>query len=98
VLEAVHLQKIYSRGGRQTPALADLNFRVEQDEFVSMVGPSGCGKTTMLRCIAGLLPPTSGQVLLDGRPVTRPPEEMVLVFQDYGRALSPWRSVRGNLR
>jgi len=97
VLEVVHVQKVYRRGNRQTPALADLHFRVEQDEIVSIVGPSGCGRTTMPRCIAGLLPPTSGLVLLDGRRVMRPPKEMVLVFQDYGRALCPWRSVRGNV-
>ena len=97
MLEVVHVQKVYSRGSRQTPAVADLHFRVEQNEFVSIVGPSGCGKTTMLRCIAGLLPTTSGQVLLDGRPVTRPPREMVLVFQDYSRSLCAWRSVRGNV-
>jgi NitT/TauT family transport system ATP-binding protein len=97
MLEIVHLTKAFTRDRRETLALADLHFRVEHNEFVAIVGPSGCGKTTMLRCIAGLLPPTSGQVLLDGRPVTRPPKEMVLVFQDYSRSLCAWRSVKGNV-
>jgi NitT/TauT family transport system ATP-binding protein len=97
MLEIVHLQKAFSRDHRETLALADLHFRVEQEEFVAIVGPSGCGKTTMLRCIAGLLPATSGQVLLNGHPVTRPPKEMVLVFQDYSRSLCAWRSVKGNV-
>jgi NitT/TauT family transport system ATP-binding protein len=97
MLEVIHAQKVYTRGSRRTPALADLHFRVEQDELVSIVGPSGCGKTTMLRCIAGLLPTTKGQVLLDGRSATRPPRAMALVFQDCGRSLCAWRSVWGNV-
>ena len=97
MLEVVHLQKVYLRGSRETVAVRDLHFSVGDDEFVSIVGPSGCGKTTMLRCMAGLLPTSSGQVLLDGRPVTRPPKEMALVFQDYSRSLCPWRSVHGNV-
>jgi NitT/TauT family transport system ATP-binding protein len=97
MLEVVHLQRTFTRDRRQTIAVADLHFRVEENEFVSIVGPSGCGKTTMLRCIAGLLPATSGRVLLDGRPVTGPPREMVLVFQDYSRSLCAWRSVRENV-
>jgi NitT/TauT family transport system ATP-binding protein len=61
------------------------------------VGPSGCGKTTLLKCIAGLLAPTRGEVLLRGRRVTGPPEETALVFQEYGRSLMPWASVRNNV-
>jgi NitT/TauT family transport system ATP-binding protein len=97
LLEVVHLQKTYASGRRQTVAVADLHFTVQQNEFISIVGPSGCGKTTMLRCVSGLLPASSGQVLLKGQPVTRPPREMVLVFQDYSRSLCPWRSVQGNV-
>jgi NitT/TauT family transport system ATP-binding protein len=61
------------------------------------VGPSGCGKTTLLKCIAGLLSPTSGVVEIDGRPVTGPTASMALVFQEYGRSLYPWLTVRGNV-
>jgi NitT/TauT family transport system ATP-binding protein len=97
MLEVVHLKKTYVGRGRETPAVRDLDFSVRDGEFVSIVGPSGCGKTTMLRCVAGLLPASGGKVVLDGQPVTRPPQEMVLVFQDYSRSLCAWRSVHGNV-
>ena len=97
MLEVRHLRKAYARGGRETLAVRDLHFSVADGEFVSIVGPSGCGKTTMLRCIAGLLPASGGEVVLDGRPIAGPPKEMVLVFQDYGRSLCAWRSVWRNV-
>ncbi len=62
-----------------------------------VVGPSGCGKTTLLKCVAGLLRPSHGEVVLHGRRVTAPPAEMALVFQEYGRSLMPWTSVRNNV-
>jgi NitT/TauT family transport system ATP-binding protein len=96
-LDIVHLRKVYAQRKRQTIAVDDLHFSVTEDEFIAVVGPSGCGKTTMLRMIAGLLPPSGGGVLLRGRPVTEPPPEMVLVFQDYGRSLCHWRSVARNV-
>jgi NitT/TauT family transport system ATP-binding protein len=65
--------------------------------FLSVVGPSGAGKTTLLRCIAGLLPPTAGSVVMDGAPVVKPPQSLALVFQDYGRSLMPWMSIRKNV-
>jgi NitT/TauT family transport system ATP-binding protein len=98
LLDVVHLRKVYAQRQRSTVAVDDLHFAVAEDEFVSIVGPSGCGKTTMLRMIAGLLAPSAGSVLLRGQPVTEPPREMVLVFQDYGRSLCQWRSVIGNVR
>jgi NitT/TauT family transport system ATP-binding protein len=66
-------------------------------ELVCIVGPSGCGKTTLLKCIAGLLRTTEGTVELDGKRVTGPPPNMALVFQEYGRSLYPWLTVRGNV-
>jgi NitT/TauT family transport system ATP-binding protein len=80
-----------------TQAIADVGFEVSEREFVCVVGPSGCGKTTLLKIMAGLLAPTAGRVLLDERPVTEPPEEMALVFQEYSRSLMPWMSVRSNV-
>ena len=98
LLDVVHLRKVYAQRRRETVAVADLHFSVAEDEFLAIVGPSGCGKTTMLRMLAGLLPPSAGSVVLRGRPVTEPPPEMVLVFQDYGRSLCHWRTVRGNVQ
>ena len=97
LLDVVHLQKVYAQRRRQTVAVRDLHFAVAENEFLAVVGPSGCGKTTMLRMLAGLLAPTSGQVLLRGQLVTEPPPDMVLVFQDYGRSLCAWRTVARNV-
>jgi len=97
VLEIEHLGKTYGTGSRATHAIGDVGFRVEAGELVCVVGPSGCGKTTLLKCVGGLLRPTTGRVLLRGREVTGPPEEMALVFQEYSRSLMPWTSVRGNV-
>jgi NitT/TauT family transport system ATP-binding protein len=97
VLEITHLAKTYGTGERATQAIADVSFTVEERELVCVVGPSGCGKTTLLKCVGGLLQPTQGEVRLDGKLVTRPPEKMALVFQEYSRSLMPWSSVRNNV-
>jgi NitT/TauT family transport system ATP-binding protein len=78
-------------------AISDISVRVADGELVTIVGPSGCGKSTLLRCVAGLLPPTSGQVVLNGVPVTRVPDRLAVVFQDYSRSLYPWMSVAANV-
>ena len=91
------MAKTYGSGDSATPAIADVSFAVDDREFVCVVGPSGCGKTTLLKCVGGLLGPTSGDVLLRGKRVTEPPEEMALVFQEYGRSLMPWLTVRNNV-
>ena len=97
MLEIKALGKTYGSGAKAVHAVGDVEFSVDEGEFVCVVGPSGCGKTTLLKCIAGLLRPTRGEVTLRGRPVTGPPEEMALVFQDYSRSLLPWASVRDNV-
>jgi NitT/TauT family transport system ATP-binding protein len=74
-----------------------IDLTVKRGEIVCVIGPSGCGKTTMLRLIAGLLTATSGAVTIDGRPVRGPSPEVAVVFQDYGRALLPWRTAAGNI-
>jgi len=82
-------------GGREI--VSPIDFSVAAGEFVCVIGPSGCGKTTLLRAAAGFVPPTGGQVLRAGQPVSGPSREVAFVFQDYGRALLPWRSVAGNI-
>ena len=78
-------------------ALGEVTFRVEARQFVSIVGPSGCGKSTLLQCVAGLMRPTAGSVVLDGREVTGPPEDLILLFQEYNKSLMAWRTVLGNV-
>ena len=79
-------------------AIGNLTCAVEAGEFVSFVGPSGCGKTTLLMSIAGLLAPTSGKVIVNGKEVSGPPPNLVLLFQEYNKSLFAWRSVLGNVR
>ena len=98
MLQVEGLSKAYGSGPQATVAIKSLSFEVREREFLSIVGPSGCGKTTLLRCAAGLLPLSSGRVILDGKPVTGPPEQMALVFQEYGRSLYPWLTVEHNVR
>jgi NitT/TauT family transport system ATP-binding protein len=97
VLEIKSLGKTYGSGAKATHAVGDVSFAVEEREFVCVVGPSGCGKTTLLKCVGGLLPPSRGEVVLRGKRITSPPEEMALVFQEYSRSLMPWASVRNNV-
>ncbi|HVZ45835.1 MAG TPA: ABC transporter ATP-binding protein [Ramlibacter sp.] len=82
-------------GGREI--LSPTSLEVAKGEFVCIIGPSGCGKTTLLRAAAGFVTPGSGAVLRHGQPVKGPSREVAFVFQDYGRALLPWRTVEGNV-
>ncbi|MEU4204351.1 ABC transporter ATP-binding protein [Streptomyces sp. NPDC039022] len=96
MLEITGLGKVYEgRGGVE--ALRKIDFRVADGDLVCVVGPSGCGKTTLLKCLAGLLSPTTGEVRVAGRRVTGPPPGMAVVFQEYGRSLFPWMTVRKNV-
>jgi NitT/TauT family transport system ATP-binding protein len=97
VLKVGNLGKVYGSGAEATVAIKSLSFEVRDHEFLSIVGPSGCGKTTLLKCAAGLLAPTSGEVVLDGRRVDGPMTGMALVFQEYGRSLFPWMTVAQNV-
>lgn len=76
-------------------ALKEISFRVHRREFLCVLGPSGCGKSTLIRIIAGLEQPTSGQVLLDGKPVSGPGPDRGMVFQGY--TLFPWLTVKRNV-
>ncbi|PRX95769.1 ABC transporter ATP-binding protein [Allonocardiopsis opalescens] len=97
MLDVLGLRKVHGPDPDGPPAVADLDFSVAAGEFVAILGSSGCGKTTMLRCLSGLVPPTAGEVLLHGAPVTGPPKDMAFVFQDYSRSLLPWMTVRRNV-
>src|SRR5918995_5522686 len=97
MLEVSQLGKTYGEGEDATHAIGSISFTVSEKEFVCVVGPSGCGKTTLLKCMSGLLAPSTGTVELRGRAVDGPPPEMALVFQEYSRSLLPWMSVRGNV-
>lgn len=97
LLRLAQLRKVYGGANRTVEALRDVTFSVGVGELVCIVGPSGAGKTTLLKCIAGLLPPTSGEVVLQGEPVSGPPAAMAVVFQEYGRSLFPWMSVGQNV-
>lgn len=97
LLDVRRLRKVYTGRSRTVEALREVSFGVRPGELACLVGPSGAGKTTLLRCIAGLLEPTSGEVVLEGATVSGPPPGMAVVFQDYGRSLFPWMSVRDNV-
>ncbi|MEP9382006.1 ABC transporter ATP-binding protein [Nocardioides sp. KR10-350] len=96
-LDVRGLKKTYGAGARAVEAIRDLTFAVSRGELVCIVGPSGAGKTTLLRCIAGLLDVNGGTITLDGDAVTGPPAGMAVVFQEYGRSLFPWMTVKQNV-
>ncbi|MFJ9176546.1 ABC transporter ATP-binding protein [Streptomyces sp. NPDC102360] len=77
--------------------LHDVSLTVPSGQLLCVVGPSGCGKSTLLRTIAGLLPVQEGTITVDDAPVTGVPDRLAVVFQDYGRSLLPWLTVRDNV-
>lgn len=91
------LKKVYQTDGGDVEAVRNLTFDLRAGELACLVGPSGSGKTTLLKCISGLMAPTEGEVLLDGKRVSGPPKKMAVVFQEYGRSLFPWMRVRDNV-
>ena len=90
-----NVNKVFSSGKVKVDALSDINFKVEEGEFVCFVGPSGCGKSTLLNIIAGLDKPTSGEVLVDDVPVSGPGRDRMVMFQEH--ALFPWLDVLHNV-
>ncbi|WP_102109335.1 ABC transporter ATP-binding protein [Oceaniglobus roseus] len=92
--DAVTVKRITKSYGA-VEALKNMTLSFPRGELTSLLGPSGCGKTTLLKIIAGLLEPTSGEVLVNGRAVTGPGPDRAFVFQDF--ALLPWASVMRNV-
>ncbi|MEK9972749.1 MAG: ATP-binding cassette domain-containing protein, partial [Deltaproteobacteria bacterium] len=93
VYEIERLSKTYARNN--LVALTDVNLRIHQREFVSIIGSSGCGKSTLLKIMAGLLPPTTGSVMLEGRPVLGPRPDIGMMFQQA--TLLPWKTTIENI-
>ncbi len=92
IIEDIH--KKFCVRDQETIALEDINFTIDEKEFVVLVGPSGCGKSTLLNMVGGLLSPTSGKIYVEGLKVDRDPS-IGMVFQEIG--LFPWRTVRENI-
>lgn len=90
-----NLNVTYRTDEKSTVAVNDLSFDIKKGELVSIVGPSGCGKSTILRCISGLLQPTSGTIMIGNKKCTTAGSDRGMVFQDF--ALFPWRTVRKNV-
>jgi len=93
---ALNVREISMRFAGRT-VIDRMSFSVVPGEFLCIVGASGCGKTTLLRLLAGLNQPSEGEVRFQNQKVTGPSRERAIVFQDYGRALLPWRTVAGNI-
>jgi NitT/TauT family transport system ATP-binding protein len=95
VLEVQNLDATFPSGRTMFTALRDVSLEVRESEIVVLVGPSGCGKSTLLNTAAGLIYPSAGRILVDGRPVVGPGRDRGMVFQAY--TLFPWLRVQGNV-
>jgi bicarbonate transport system ATP-binding protein len=95
LLRFEQLGKVYATPRGPYPVLANINLEVNQGEFVCVIGHSGCGKSTLLNMVSGFATPSSGQVLLEGKPITKPGPDRMVVFQGY--ALLPWLTADENV-
>ncbi len=94
-LQARNIVKQFDHNGNSVLALDGINLNVEEGDFVCIVGPSGCGKSTFLNIVAGLETPDSGEILLNGKPISNPGPDRTMVFQEG--ALFPWLKVVDNV-
>ncbi|NQE05327.1 NitT/TauT family transport system ATP-binding protein [ANME-1 cluster archaeon GoMg1] len=94
-LEIRNLSKTFSTEEGEMMALENISLEVKPAEFLCIIGPSGCGKTTLLRMVAGLDHPSSGEIILDGKEVKGPSPDRGMVFQEF--SLFPWRTVLKNV-
>lgn len=97
LVEVRQVSMAFGTGASRHVVFENISFDVVQGGFVCIVGSSGCGKTTLLRQLAGLQMPTSGSIVFNGERITRPSRDKAIVFQDYSKALLPWRTVEGNI-
>ncbi len=93
--EIKNVSKTYESDGNRIAVLDNINFPVEDNDFICIVGPSGCGKSTLLRIIVGLEKPTSGEVLFKGEVISPDNPKVAMVFQNF--ALFPWLTVKENI-
>lgn len=93
--EIKNVSKTYESDGNEIQVLDNINFTVEDNDFICIVGPSGCGKSTLLRIIVGLEKPTSGEVLFKGEVIAPDNPKVAMVFQNF--ALFPWLTVKENI-
>ena len=95
VVKDVTKRFVESKTGTVVTAIEDINFNIDEGQFVCLVGPSGCGKSTMLNILAGLETPSSGTVVLNGKPIAGTGPDRIMVFQE--NALFPWLRVIENV-
>ncbi len=95
MLKIKSLSKTYMNENKEIEALRNIDVNINEKEFVVLVGKSGCGKTTLLKCIAGLINPTKGEVNLNGKKIIKPVKDIGFIFQDF--SLFPWLTVRENI-
>jgi NitT/TauT family transport system ATP-binding protein len=91
-----NVSKVYRSDGRDVVAINEIDLKIKNKEFATILGPSGCGKSTLLRIVAGLIKPTRGVVRLDGDVISGPGQDRGMVFQSY--TLFPWLTVRENVQ
>ena len=91
-----NVSKTYPSNGREVLAVDEIDLRIKNKEFATILGPSGCGKSTLLRIVAGLIKPTKGMVRLDNHVISGPGQDRGMVFQSY--TLFPWLTVKQNIQ
>ncbi len=95
MLKIDNITKTYDNNGQLIEAVNEISLEIKDRRFIAFVGPSGCGKTTLLKIIAGLLEPSTGEVILDGKKILEPSKERGMIFQNF--SLFPWLTVHENI-
>lgn len=95
MLEIKNISKTYDNNRQLIETIKDFSLTIDEYKFIALVSPSGCGKTTLLKIVAGLLEPSAGEVILDGKKILEPDKERGMIFQSF--SLFPWLTVKGNI-
>lgn len=91
----IDISKIYEDDIKTVEAIKNIKLKIKEREFVVFVGSSGCGKTTLLKCVAGIIKPTKGEIVIDEQTITKPNKNIGMIFQEF--SLFPWLTVRKNI-